>query len=366
WATCYTNEKLNFGTRTTSLAEVVNRYLKSFITGNSTILDAVKQSLKIIEEMRKGIQENHNEQKYNLKRKYLGQKWLGDTPLEISRNGMKKVTEQYRVMLGAVPTFWNPTPEPLSPCTGQFKAHYGIPCSHNLERYMDGRVRLEPGQEGNLVLKKLWIWLERSMLSKDRYLRYNEFNRIERLRGRPRGSDALALDPRAPRSTAPISTALSRQAPRQPLRHPPHPLLQRPHRLAGLRASILPFTVNTQWEGVRLEQEDNRDQENPRDDTPAQAQRTVNNLTGRGSRDRKAHRTRATKGGPGSRGGRVASGSRASTSLASSGTPASTPTALRARGGITKASTRGATTRRTTRALAAAFEAKQSSDLDDA
>jgi hypothetical protein len=55
WATCYTNKRLNFGHRTTSPVEVVNRYLKSFIiTGNSTVLDAVIQSFNMIDQMKEG------------------------------------------------------------------------------------------------------------------------------------------------------------------------------------------------------------------------------------------------------------------------------------------------------------------------
>jgi len=157
WATCYTNKRLNFGHRTTSPVEVVNRYLKSFIiTGNSTVLDAVIQSFNMIDQMKEGIQEARLHQIYHIKREYIGQKWLGDAALEISDEGMKKVVKQYRIMLGAVPTPRNPTPAPLNACTGQFTAQHGIPCSHQLfDRYMDGHVRLERGEEGKLVLNKL-------------------------------------------------------------------------------------------------------------------------------------------------------------------------------------------------------------------
>ena len=293
WATCYTNKRLNFGHRTTSPVEVVNRYLKSFIiTGNSTVLNAVKQSFNMIDQMKEGIHEARMHQIYHIKREYIGQKWLGDAPLEISDKGMKKITKQYWIMLGAVPTARNPTPAPLNACTGQFTAQYGMPCSHQLfDRYMDGRIRLERGQEGKLVLNKLdfhpYWWLERSLLDEDKYLRYHEFDRVTGLRGRPRGSTAFAPDPRAPRSTAPLSTAQT-----------PTPTLST-GRASGLQPSIR--RQPSQWEDISLEAEDHQDQH--QENAPAPRQRTVNNITVT------TETQPGARGGRGGRGGRVARGS---------------------------------------------------------
>ena len=56
WATCYTNKKLNFGQRTTSPVESVNRYLKSFVVnGNSSVLQVVEQSLRMVQDMERNI-----------------------------------------------------------------------------------------------------------------------------------------------------------------------------------------------------------------------------------------------------------------------------------------------------------------------
>jgi hypothetical protein len=205
------------------------------------------------------------------------------------------------------------------------------------------------------------------LLGEDKYLRYHEFDRVSSLRGRPRGSDPLAPDPRAPRSTAPISAAHPAST------APPAPAAPTSTgRTSGLNPSIR--RQRSQWEGTNLEQEDTRDE------VVTQAQRTVNGLTP--ARSRRPRRSGwawqsgwAREQRPGSRTGAAAStasttrastASPISTAQASFGARTSTPTTCRARGGITKASTRGTGTRRSTRALAAAFAAQESSDLNDA
>ena len=156
----------------------------------------------------------------------------------------------------------HPSP-PLDRCTSQFTTQYGIPCRHELlERYKDGK----------LVLKKedfhpYW-WLERSLADEDEYLRYQEFDQVEQLRGRPRHSQAFASDPRAPRSTAPISTqtSVTETAPSRTTR-------------------LLPPICRqlSEWEGVDLGQEDLA--ERP---TNSQSQsRLASNRGGRGKRGRK-------------------------------------------------------------------------------
>ena len=145
WATCYTNKRLNFGQRTTSPVESCNRYLKSFIiTGNSTIFEAIMQSIKMVEEMEININEERGVQTTRIKREYLGKAWCGEAPYNLSARALSMVTKQYRTMLGAAKTTARPNPLPLPPCTGQFTDQYGIPCSHELlRRHEDGGVTLK-------------------------------------------------------------------------------------------------------------------------------------------------------------------------------------------------------------------------------
>ncbi|KAK4040417.1 hypothetical protein C8A01DRAFT_15683, partial [Parachaetomium inaequale] len=57
-ANCYISKTLNFGQRTTSLVESVNRYLKSFlVNGNSTVFVLIRQSFYIVKEMQRNIRE---------------------------------------------------------------------------------------------------------------------------------------------------------------------------------------------------------------------------------------------------------------------------------------------------------------------
>ena len=145
WATCYTNKNLNFGQRTTSPVESINRHFKSFVVnGNSTVQQVVKQSFAMVSEMKRSINEAITDEKNRLRYEYLGQSWLGSAPYNVSSKALKLVTKQYQVMLGAVST----TPRlasGLPPCTRRFTAQYGMPCSHAL---------LERHQAKNLVLRK--------------------------------------------------------------------------------------------------------------------------------------------------------------------------------------------------------------------
>ena len=146
WAGSYINKRLNFGQRTTSPVESVNGYLKSFvINGNSTVKQVVGQAFNMVTEMERSVKEAVKEEKNRLRFEYIGQKWLGSAPYNVSSKALKLVTKQYRTMLGAVESRSRPTAEVLKPCTGRFTAQYGMPCSHKLfERY----------QVKNLMLKK--------------------------------------------------------------------------------------------------------------------------------------------------------------------------------------------------------------------
>jgi hypothetical protein len=146
WAGCYINKRLNFGQRTTSPVESVNGYLKSFvINGNSTVKQVVGQAFNMVTEMERSVKEAVKEEKNRLRFEYIGQKWLGSAPYNVSSKALKLVTKQYRTMLGAVESRSRRTAEALKPCTGRFTAQYGMPCSHKLfERY----------QVKNLMLKK--------------------------------------------------------------------------------------------------------------------------------------------------------------------------------------------------------------------
>ena len=96
----------------------------------------------MVTEMERSIKEAIKEEKNRLRFEYVGQKWLGSAPYNVSSKALKLVTNHYRLMLGAVKSS---DPEPLKPCLGRFTAQYGMPCSHKLlERY----------QAKNLVLQK--------------------------------------------------------------------------------------------------------------------------------------------------------------------------------------------------------------------
>jgi len=81
WATCYTNKQLNFGQRTTSPVEAINRYLKSFVlTGNSAIKEVIDQCFNMADLMKERIIEGERCRKQCLRYDYPGKDWLGDAP----------------------------------------------------------------------------------------------------------------------------------------------------------------------------------------------------------------------------------------------------------------------------------------------
>ena len=73
WAGYYINKYLNFGQRTTSLVESINRYLKSFIvTGRSSVREAVLRSLEIVAAMEENIKQGIKVERNRLQYDYLG------------------------------------------------------------------------------------------------------------------------------------------------------------------------------------------------------------------------------------------------------------------------------------------------------
>jgi hypothetical protein len=198
WAGCYINQNLNFGQRSTSPVESINRYLKSFlITGRSSVLECVKRSLEMVAVMKSNIDEALKAEKNRLRFDFLGKDWLGDAPYNVSSKALNHVIKQHRLMLGALPTRGQPPPSPLVDCTHRTRAQYGIPCSHEL---------LERHHQKSPLTKddfhRFW-WLKRNLAEEDEMLRYQEFDVVVNLKGRPRGSDAFASNPNAPRLTAP-------------------------------------------------------------------------------------------------------------------------------------------------------------------
>jgi hypothetical protein len=118
WAICYVNKKLNFSHRTTSPVEIINWYLKSFtVTVNSTVLHVVKQSLRMVKAMERNIAEERKQQQEHIMMEYISKDWLREAPYNVAHIALKKITEQYQIMLGDVPTRLRPNPSPLDNCT---------------------------------------------------------------------------------------------------------------------------------------------------------------------------------------------------------------------------------------------------------
>jgi hypothetical protein len=134
WAGCYLNRRLNFGQRTTSPVESVNRYLKSFVvTGNSTVLDVVKQSLEMVKAMERNITQVNEKQRHRIRIDFATKEWMGKARYAVCQTALDFVNQQHQKMLYAITTPSRPG-EPLPPCIHTFTTQMGIPCSHELLR----------------------------------------------------------------------------------------------------------------------------------------------------------------------------------------------------------------------------------------
>ena len=112
------------------------------------------------------------------------------------------------------------------------------------------------------------------MLDEDHYLRYQEFDRVANLRGRPRGSTAFAAQPTAPQLAAPLDrgSQLVIPATQQPASSQPAARGRGRGRARGSRggrrsrgaSSGLTPSIRrepSQWEGVEFDGDNARDPE---------------------------------------------------------------------------------------------------------
>jgi hypothetical protein len=139
WAGCYIRKRLNFGHRTTSPVESINRYLKAFmVTGNSHIMEVVTQSFNMVAAMETNITQARKEQKNKIRFDYISQEWMGSARYNISWRGLEFVNREHRYMLGFITKLASRTQ-----CTNSFTTQFGIPCRHKLlKRHRAGELIL--------------------------------------------------------------------------------------------------------------------------------------------------------------------------------------------------------------------------------
>jgi hypothetical protein len=133
WAQCFISGLPNFGSRTTSPAEVAHKDIKAeIINGNSTIEQLVLAVQRMVSRTEKRFTEESARQQSAVAFELLGQKWLGDVPKQVSYKALALIKKQYLLAQPAVPTAAQPFPPSLRPCTGRHRIQYGLPCSHEI------------------------------------------------------------------------------------------------------------------------------------------------------------------------------------------------------------------------------------------
>ncbi|CAJ2508722.1 Uu.00g137480.m01.CDS01 [Anthostomella pinea] len=118
WANCYTKEYCNFGVRTTSPTESVNRLTKSYIIdGRSNFLridDSLDEMVSHIEIKHKQAIAHDN---FKQRNDYLGRKWLSNVTLYCSITSIKMIVTSYYRALEYAPTASRPDPPRAPPCS---------------------------------------------------------------------------------------------------------------------------------------------------------------------------------------------------------------------------------------------------------
>lgn len=242
WANCYISKQPNFGCRTTSCVESVNKLLKSFIVSAScSLFQVVKQSFLMAKNMERAFHEKMDKELWRIRYSTLTKNWMGGTRTEIVWKAQDMVVKAYREAQKYFKSDKNPNPPANYLCECTNRNQYDLPCPCEL---ID--MHVASGHRGIKLTKhhfnKFW-WLRTNLKEMDPYLQYEEPDRQGKLRGRPRGSKAFASDHHAPQIEVLVPTALPTTAARQ----------------AGLNPSIRRNLSTWEIEGDDLEAADNED-----------------------------------------------------------------------------------------------------------
>ncbi|RYO82461.1 hypothetical protein DL764_009603 [Monosporascus ibericus] len=123
-----------------------------------------------------------------LRRDFIRREWVGDVALRCSKKAVDLLAEQHRRALSWLPTQANPIPQPLPPCTGTFKAQYGLSADDIDEQWHADETPL-------LLIREPWV---------------------TQTRGRPRNapitlSEALRLETRRSHTRRDLHESLRRE-----------------------------------------------------------------------------------------------------------------------------------------------------------
>jgi hypothetical protein len=84
WATCFISQYENFGVRTNSPTETAHKDIKSYVINGNTDLHSLSQALEeMIRNKSRSYTQSIAEQENKVRRRYLGQEWLGQVSKEV-------------------------------------------------------------------------------------------------------------------------------------------------------------------------------------------------------------------------------------------------------------------------------------------
>lgn len=144
WATYLTRNNRNFGCRTTSCVESVNRLLKSYLVrGNNSMIACVKQSFIMASDMERAFKERKNHQKNRVRREFANKEWLGEAKTKVCWKAQNIMAKAYRKATPYFTTPRNPQGTPYNNCTHHTFLQMGMPCVCELvDRQHAGALKL--------------------------------------------------------------------------------------------------------------------------------------------------------------------------------------------------------------------------------
>ncbi|KAL2272258.1 hypothetical protein FJTKL_07167 [Diaporthe vaccinii] len=189
WAAHQTCKILNFGLRTTSSTESTHRKLKVYLGhGMGNIFYLVEAAHETLEDTARGLRLEEARQKTSSLRKFNGQKWLGQLPLQVSWSALDLLSKTrkhaMRMLKKQVPR-GNCSP---STCACPIFTQFGLICA---SRIADKEEAGDPLTKADV--HKVF-WLDRDLLVDNPLLAVLSPERVRATKGRPRETATFATD----------------------------------------------------------------------------------------------------------------------------------------------------------------------------
>ncbi|KKO96460.1 hypothetical protein THAR02_11439 [Trichoderma harzianum] len=175
---CRIKRYRNFGQRTNSPTETAHKDIKSYlVTGTGDLLHLHEALVQMLAKKERDYLQTAAKQEMKLRKRYIGQKWLGSLPTKITYAAVDLLAQQHRIADASVRGDKNLPPK--SRCF--FTQQYAMPCAH----YLAEEVILAGKPLTIKTIHPRW-WLDKPLDLNEPLLRIQDPDIVQNLRGRPR------------------------------------------------------------------------------------------------------------------------------------------------------------------------------------